>query len=410
MSHLDQQDARDWSPDGWRAVLPSLAVALSMGAVFTAFLGVLLVAAETVGLSDGEVNGWIIAGFGIPGLMGFVLTWRYRIPLLVTGNAFIIIFIARLGTEFSWPELVGASLIAGVAVLIMVPLGLTRAVSRLLPAPIVFGLLAGAVLPFIVDMFSTLGDERLIVGGAIAVYLVGKAWWEPRVPAILPALVTAVLIAVLSGRVDVDSSGSTVLAPVFTAPEFSLTAILTVAPVMLVLITVQANIPSMIFLREQGYEPPERLITVLSGTGTVGASVLGPVGLSLSLPATAYSAGPDAGPTATRYWAVLMGSTILFAYGLLAGFAALISDILPAAVLIAVAGLALLGVMADALKKITAGPLTWGPLFAFAITLSDLTLFGFGPFFWAIAGGIAVSFLIERSAWRSIQPAVQSSS
>ena len=97
-----------------------------MGAVFTAFLGVLLVAAETVGLSDGEVNGWIIAGFGIPGMMGFVLTWRYRIPLLVTGNAFIIIFIARLGTEFSWPELVGASLLAGVAVLIMVPLGLTR--------------------------------------------------------------------------------------------------------------------------------------------------------------------------------------------------------------------------------------------------------------------------------------------
>jgi len=403
VGQLEERHSGDSRSNGWRRVLPSLAVALSMGAVFTAVLGVLLVAAETIGLSDGEVNGWIMAAYGIPAVIGFVLTWRYRIPLLFTGNVFIIVFIARLGTEFSWPELVGASLLAGIAVLIMVPLGLTKTISRLLPAPIVFGLLAGAVLPFIVEMFTTLGDERLIIGGAIAVYLVGKVLWEPRVPAILPALVAAVLIAVLSGRVDVGSSGDTVLTPVLTAPEFSLASILTVAPVMLVLITVQANIPSMIFLREQGYAPPERLITLLSGAGTVGSSVLGPVGLSLSLPATAYTAGPDAGPSATRYWSVLMGSIILFAYGLLAGFATLISDVLPAAVLIVIAGLALLGVMSDALKKVTAGPLIWGPLFAFAITLSDLTLFGFGPFFWAIFGGIGVSLLIERPAWRSMQ-------
>jgi benzoate membrane transport protein len=175
---------------------------------------------------------------------------------------------------------------------------------------------------------------------------------------------------------------------------------------MLVLITVQANIPSLVFLRDQDYEPPARLVTLLSGSGTVGSSLLGAVGLSLSLPATAYTAGPDAGPTSTRYLSVLMGSTMLLLFGVLAGFATFISDIVPAALLIVIAGLALLGVMSDALKKITSGPLIWGPLFAFAITLSDLTLFGFGPFFWAIAGGVGVSLLVERPAWRSLQPAV----
>lgn len=386
-----------------RRLLPSLAVALSMGAVFTAFLSVLLSAAETIGLSSGETNGWIMAAYGIPGAIGFLLSWRYRIPILMTGNAFILVFIAQLGSEISWPELVGASMLAGLAVLIMVPLGLTDFVSKVLPPPIVFGLLAGAVLPFVIHMFDALGDETLIVGGTIAVYLVAKMLWEPKIPAILPALVTSVFIAFVAGRVDVASVDAAPLLPALTGPEFSVAAALTVAPVMLVLITVQANIPSIVFLKDEGYKPPERLITILSGSGTIGGSLFGAVGLSLSLPATAYSAGPDAGQLTTRYWGVLMASGILVAFGVLAGFASLISEILPSAVLTVVAGLALLGVVSDALKKITAGPLIWGPLFAFAITLSDLTLVGFGPFFWAIVGGVGVSLLVERSAWSAYQ-------
>lgn len=381
-----------------RRLLSAVAVALSMGAVFIAFLGVLLTAAETIGLSEGETNGWIMAGYGIPGILGLILTWRHRIPMLMTGNAFIIVFIARLGAEFSWPELVGASMLAGAAVLVMTALGLTEAIGRLLPAPIVFGLLAGAVLPFVVDMFSALGTERLIVGGTIAVYLFAKVIMEPRVPAILPALAAGVLIAALSGRVAPGIRESTSLLPAMTAPEYSLASVVTVAPVMLILITVQANVPSVIFLRQQGYQPPQRLISVMTGIGTIGSSLLGAVGLSLSLPATAYTGGPDSGPVETRYWSVLMGASLLTLMGLLAGFATLISELLPGAVLVTVAGLALLGVFSDALKRITQGPLIWGPLFAFSIALSDLSLFGLGPFFWAIAGGIVVSLLVERTS------------
>ncbi len=314
-------------------------------------------------------------------------------------------FIARLGTDFSWPELVGASMLAGVAVLVMVPLGLTRLVSRVLPPPIVFGLLAGAVLPFLVEMFSAMSEEMLVVGGTIAVYLLAKALWEPRVPAILPALAASVLIAIVTGRVDVGTVDAAPLLPTLTTPEFTLASVLTVAPVMLVLITVQANIPSIVFLRDQGYKPPDRLVTLLSGAGTIGGSLLGAVGFSLSLPATAYSGGPDAGPPATRYRAVLLGAGILVAIGALAGFASVISDMLPAAVLTVIAGLALVGVTADALKKVSSGPLIWGPLFAFAITLSDLTLFGLGPFFWAIVGGVGVARLVEGPAWHELQAA-----
>ena len=45
------------------------------------------------------------------------------------------------------------------------------------------------------------------------------------------------------------------------------------------------------------------------------------------------------------------------------------------------------------------GTLTLGPLFAFAIALSDMTLFGLGPFFWSLVVGTAISLLLEREGW-----------
>jgi predicted benzoate:H+ symporter BenE len=51
------------------------------------------------------------------------------------------------------------------------------------------------------------------------------------------------------------------------------------------------------------------------------------------------------------------------------------------------------------IKEIARGPLTLGPLFAFAIALSDMTLFGLGPFFWSLILGTAISLLLEREGW-----------
>ena len=56
----------------------------------------------------------------------------------------------------------------------------------------------------------------------------------------------------------------------------------------------------------------------------------------------------------------------------------------------------MIGVLANALQQIVRGPLLLGPLFAFAIALSEISILGFGPFFWALAIGTGVSLLLER--------------
>lgn len=41
-------------------------------------------------------------------------------------------------------------------------------------------------------------------------------------------------------------------------------------------------------------------------------------------------------------------------------------------------------------------------MFAFAIALSDMELFGLGSFFWSLVLGTLVSALFEREGWRRL--------
>ncbi|NNC43362.1 MAG: hypothetical protein HKO03_09020, partial [Acidimicrobiia bacterium] len=381
---------------------PSWGSVLSMTVILIAVLAIPLEAAGELGLSPGETASWIVSIYGLPTALAVALILRFRQPLLLTGNVFVLIFITRLGAQVNWDELIGASIVAGGVVLLLEPLGLTKKLIAWLPAPIVFGLLAGAVLPFFIRMFTELGREPILVGGTLLIYLLARVYVEPRIPAILPALVGGLLIAAISGDTTGISLADVFTAPVFTRPAFSLAAILTVTPVMVVLIEFQANAPSIVFLKENDYEAPEATITSISGLGTMFGSLLGPTGVSLSLPATALIAGPDAGAHDDRHLTALAAAGVGIAIAALASIAVQLASAIPAALLATGVALAVIGILENALQRVTSGPLTWGPLFAFSIALSDLTLFGLGPFFWAIAGGLIVSFILERDQWKAM--------
>lgn len=373
-----------------------------MTVIMFAVLAIPLKAAADLGLSQAETATWIVAIYGLPAVLALVLALRYKEPLLLTGNIFVLIFISRLGGQVTWAELVGASIVAGGVVLLLEPLGLTKKLIAWLPAPIVYGLLAGAVLPFFISMFTELGGNPLLVGGTLLIYLLARAFLEPKIPAILPAFFGGLLIAAISGDLAPFSLTDTFTAPVFTTPVFSLSAILTVTPVMVVLIEIQSNAPSMVFLKENEYEAPETTVTTVSGLGTMGGSLLGPTGVSLSLPATALIAGPESGEHDQRYLTAVTVAAVAMAIAALAGLAVQLATAIPVALLSTGVALAVIGILEHALQRATSGPLIWGPLFALAIALSDLTLLGLGPFFWAIAGGLAVSLIIERDQWKTL--------
>jgi benzoate membrane transport protein len=409
------------APSEPRRTLPALAASIPVAIVFFAVLGIVLTAAgpNGLGLTDGQTSTWIAVLYGLPTLVALVLTLRYRQPLLLTGNIFAIIFFASLGDRIGLPEVTGATMIAGAILLAAALFGLVDRIAAWIPAPIVQGLIAGAVMPFVVAVFSSLSTTvdgvhvsykvPVMVGAALIAYLVSQRVLGTRIPPIVPAFGAGLVVAALTGQLGSFPSSFDLPALEVVRPAFSWTAIATITPVLVALLTVQSNIPSMIYIRSQGFRPPERPINVVSGVGTILGSFLGPVAVSLALPPVLLTAGPTAGPRALRYRTVFLPVAAGVVIALFAGTAADLAVLVPRTLLLALAGLALLGALVVALRQITLGPLILGPLFAFAIALSNMTLLGLGPFFWSLVLGATTSLLFERDGWKQLHAEILSS-
>jgi benzoate membrane transport protein len=394
----------------FRRTLPALIAGLTVAIVFLAVLSIVLTAAgpRGMGLSDRRTSGWIALVYGLPMIPSLVLTLRYRMPLLLTGNVFALIFFVSLGNRIGFPELAGASILAGAIVLVTAVLGLTARLAAWIPAPIVQGLIAGAVIPFVVNIFSSLstsGGARvpIMVGCAVLGYLLSQRLLGTRLPPILPAFVAGFLAAAVTGQLGAFPSTFALPGLEFIRPEFSWTAIATVTPVLLALMTVQSNVPAVIYLRSQGFRPPERILNVVSGTGTLLGSLFGPITVSLALPPVLVTAGPTAGDRSLRYRSVYLPVAAGLLIAIFAATATDLAVLVPPVLLLTMAGLALVPALAVALREISAGPLILGPLFAFAIALSHMTVFGLGSFFWSLVLGTAVSLLLERDGWRRLR-------
>jgi benzoate membrane transport protein len=396
-----------------RKSVPALIAGLTVGIVFLAVLSIVLTAAgpHGLGLTDRRTSGWIALIYGLPMIPSLVLTLRYRMPLLLTGNVFALIFFVSLGDRIGFAELAGASILAGAIVLVTAMLGLTGRLAGWIPAPIVQGLIAGAVIPFVVNIFtslSTSGGARVpvMVASAVVVYLVSQRVLGTRLPPILPAFVAGFLAAAVTGQLGAFPSTFALPGLELIRPEFSWTAIATVTPVLLALMTVQSNVPSVIYLRSQGFQPPDRVLNIVSGAGTVVGSLFGPISMSLALPPVLVTAGPSAGERSLRYRSIWLPVAAGLLIAVFAATAADLAVLVPPVLLLTMAGLALVPALVVAIREIGAGPLVLGPLFAFAIALSHMTVFGLGPFFWSLVLGTAISLLLERDGWRQLRAKV----
>lgn len=399
----------------FRRTLPAMSAAVPVIILFVAVLSIVLTAAgpQGLGLSDAQTSGWIVVVYGLPAVPSLVLTLRYRQPLLLTGNVFAIIFFASLGDQFSFEELSGAAFLAGAVVLLIAVFGLTGQLAAWIPAPIVHGLVAGAVMPFVADIFSGLSNVDsqgldiaarvpLMVGSAFVAYLLSQRFFG-RLPAICPALIAGLVAAGLTGQFGHVPTSFALPDLAIGWPAFSLTAVASATPVLVALIFLQSNLPCVIYMRSQGYHPPERVINVVSGVGTMVASSIGPSAVSLAVPLAPLTAGPTAGDPSIRYRSVYIPAGALLLIALLASTAADVAVLVPPTLLLALAGLALVGVLVSSLREIARGPLLLGPIFAFAIALSDMRLLDFGPFFWSLVLGTSISLLLERQEWKRLR-------
>ena len=383
-------------------LLPAAAVSTTVMVFSITALSFILTAAKTLGVDGAAIRGWIATIYGIPAALSFFLTFRYRQPLFVAWSVQGVIFATSLAGSASYAELRGACLIAGCVVFILGALGLTERVARWLPGPIVIAMVAGAVLPYVAGVFTALGNAPVIVGAAFVAYVLGRRLLPARIPPVLPAVVIGSSVAGLAGRLDLTQLRWTPPLIQRMAPAFSFETLAAFAPIAAVLITAQANLPAVVYILSQGYRAPGRLIEMLTGAGTAVGCLFGLTPICMGSFFAVPTAGPEAGDVGVRHWSVYFSAAGFMAIALLAGLAAELLRIVPGPLLLALAGLGLVGVLASTLREVVRGPLVLGPLVTFSVALSHITVLGLGPLFWALVLGTAVSLLLEGEQLRAL--------
>ncbi|MCH7831880.1 MAG: benzoate/H(+) symporter BenE family transporter [Proteobacteria bacterium] len=367
--------------------------------------------AGQLGLSSREASSWIFVIWFSGAITSIALSLYYRLPIPITWTIPGLIYLGTLSGQFTFPEIVGANLMAGVAIVILGVFGIGERIMAWLPLPIVMGMFGGSILVYVTRMVAASVEDVLVAGVTLASYLIGRFIADPRVP--------PMGLAVVIGGIAVFAFGDTTTEvvswslPDLTLPgmDFSFPAFIAVTLPMIVLAMGLGNVQGLGFLLSQDYKVPITAITVVAGLNSIVNTVLGGHPATVARTGAAILAGPDAGPKEKRYWANIIASSLTVSIALGAGTLTSLLAVLPRTFVITLAGLAILSSLQSAFETAFGGKLKFGALAALAVAATPFSVFGITSAFWSVLAGIAASFMAERRElfdfWRGNKAATE---
>lgn len=355
-------------------------------------------AANNGNLTEGQTVAWLLAIYGLGGLISLIMALYYKLPITgaysIPGAALVA---GALGT-FPFEQAVGAFIMAGAMVFVLGITGLIGKVMRWLPMPIVMAMIAGALIRFGIGAVTSIEKLPLIVGAATLAFFLSMRFLR-TVPPVLSALVVGLAAVALTGSFQGGEAAISFVAPEFTAPVFSLDAFLAIAVPLAVLVIGAENAQAIGVLYAEDYKPPVNAMTVISGVGGMVAGFMGGHNANIAGPMTAICSSDQAGDDRESRYAATVVNGILFAlFGIFSGVAVPLIMALPAPLVGAVAGLAMITVLLSAFQAAfdrQAG-FQIGAFVALIVAMSNVTFLSISAPFWALVAGAAVSMLNER--------------
>ena len=359
-------------------------------------------AAKVAGLSPELTASWVWSvSIGV-GVSGLFLSWKYRAPIITAWSTPAAAFLVVALATTPYAEAIGAYMISAAAFVLLGLSGYFEKLIRLIPPGIAAGLLGGILLQFGIGAFAGMSIDPLLVGLLIAAYLVLKRFSARY--AVVGILVLGLVFLLSQGRVDLTGLSLQLATPVFTRPEFSLNALLSVAlPLFLITLTGQ-YMPGMLVLRNDGYKTSANPIVTLTGLGSLLMAPFGSHAFNIAAITAAICTGKEASQDPSKRWIAGIAAGVFYILvGIFGVTLAAVFMAFPATFITTLAGLALLGTiggsvasaMVDAKSREAA-------LITFLASAANITLLGIGGAFWGLLIGlVAYAVLNGRLPGRS---------
>ena len=352
-------------------------------------------AAKVAGLSPELTASWVWSvSIGV-GVTGLFLSWVSCTPIITAWSTPAAAFLVVALSTTPYAEAVGAYMISAAAFVLLGLSGYFDKVIRLIPPGVAAGLLAGILLQFGIGAFGGMSLDPMLVGLLIVAYLVLKRLTARYAVVGILALGLAFLLA--QGRVDLSGLELQLAAPIFTRPEFSLNALLSVAlPLFLITLTGQ-YMPGMLVLRNDGFNISANPIVTITGLGSLLMAPFGSHAFNIAAITAAICTGKQAHEEPSKRWIAGIAAGVFYILvGVFGVTLAALFMAFPATFITTLAGLALLGTIGGSLAGAMADASSReASLITFLAAAANITLFGIGGAFWGLLIGLAAYVVLN---------------
>lgn len=354
-------------------------------------IALVLAAAQALGATPAETASWVFAICIAKAAGSALLSGWLRVPVILAWSTPGAALIAA-SEGVTMAEGVGAFILAGVLILLT---GLVGPLGRLIaaiPGAVASAMLAGVLLPFCLKLAPAADSRPLLILPVIATFAVMRLW-HPAV-AVLAALAAGLALAFGMGT-PLPHGPYPLPMPLFIAPDWSAGALIGLGLPLYLVTMASQNLAGFAVLKGAGFDPPVRPALTVSGAISALMALFGAHTINMAAITAAICLGDDVHPDRSQRWKVGLPYAVvwvglgLFGSVILATLAAL-----PAELIAAIVGLALLTPLMGALAGGFADPATRFPAaVTLIVTGSGVSVLGVGAAFWGLAAGLLALFL-----------------
>ena len=369
----------------------------------TSSVALVFQAAQAFGATPAQISSWMWAlGWGI-GLCCVLPSLWLRKPVMVAWSTpgAAVLAAAGISGNFSMAEAVGAFMLSAALITVFGYSGWFEKLMDRIPASIAAALLAGVLARFGLQVFESAQSALPLVLLMLLAYLLSRRLW-PRY-AVMLTLVAGVVWAALQGQMRWEQVQWSLAMPAWTTPSFSWQACISLALPLFVVTMASQNLPGVAVIRAAGFALPVSKLVGLTGLTTLLLAPFGAFGINLAAITAAICMGPEAhAQPEKRYTAAVWCGLIYILIGIFGAVVAGVLAAFPKELVMAIAGLALLGSISGGLvAALQQESSREAALITFLVTLSGVVIAGVGSAFWGVlAGGLAL-FVQQYRPWRT---------
>jgi len=343
------------------------------------------------GDSEMVASWFLVLGVSM-GLLTILLSYCYRMPILIAWSTPGAALMIPNVQGFTLNQAVGGFIVAAFLLFIFPLVMPLEKLFKWLPQQLASAMLAGILLNFGLSVFTQMNIQPILILSMFISYLLARRFTPQW--ALFIVIIVSVVIAwhlQLIENKNINWQWSEIQ---FIKPDFSWSVIVGVSLPLFIVTTAAQNIPGIAMLQSFGYQAPIKKILSITGFTNLFTATFGGYALNLAAISASLCMSEDVHPDPKkRYWASIWAGIFYLILGVLAAYIMAWFALLPASLILALAGIALFGTITHSLQQSVNSEskhINEAAVITLLITASPITLWGLSSVILGVIGGSLV--------------------